>query len=118
MQVCWLETVSDGVRASPVLVQYHVNYLSDLPIELRKTPKLYSDTRTVAQELLRSDSPLQTVQRFVETGETDPREIINKKQAYEMRRYVLSNARKKHRKRTFEEAGIFYDDDMFEEVYY
>uniref|UniRef100_A0A8R1HY01 Uncharacterized protein n=1 Tax=Caenorhabditis japonica TaxID=281687 RepID=A0A8R1HY01_CAEJA len=35
-----------------------------------------------------------------------------------MRRYVLSNARKKHRKRTFEEAGIFYDDDMFEEVYY
>ncbi|CAI2350918.1 unnamed protein product [Caenorhabditis sp. 36 PRJEB53466] len=118
-KVCWLETTSDGVRASPVLVQYHVNYLSDNPIELRKTPKLYSDTRSVAQELLRSDSPLQTVARFVETGETDPREIINKKQAYEMRRYVMASARKRQaRKREFEESGMFYDDEMYEEVYY
>ncbi|EFP04490.1 hypothetical protein CRE_24854 [Caenorhabditis remanei] len=114
-KVCWLETVADCVRASPVLVQYHVNYLSDNPIELRKTPKLYSDTRSVAQELLRSDSPLQTVQRFVETGETDPREIINKKQAYEMRRYVMANARKRGQ-RKFED--MYFDDEMFEEIYY
>ncbi|CDH93288.1 Dynein heavy chain 1, axonemal [Caenorhabditis elegans] len=117
LQVCWLESLVDNSRASPVLVQYHVNYLSDNPIELRKTPKLYSDTRSVAQELLRSDSPLQTVQRFVETGETDPREIINKKQAYEMRRYVMANARKRMHRR-MDDNGVYYDDEMFEEVYY
>ncbi|PIC37047.1 hypothetical protein B9Z55_015823 [Caenorhabditis nigoni] len=114
-KVCWLETVPNCIRSSPVLVQYIVNYLSDTPIELRKTPKLYSDTRSVAQELLRSDSPLQTVARFVETGETDPREIINKKQAYEMRRYVMANARKRTQ-RKFED--LYFDEDMFEEVQY
>lgn len=114
-KVCWLETVTDAVRASPVLVQYLVNYLSAAPIECRKTPKLYSDTRSVAQELLRSDSPLETVQRFVETGETDPREIINKKQAYEMRRYVLATARKRGQ-RKFDD--MYFDDEMFEEVHY
>ncbi|EGT56167.1 hypothetical protein CAEBREN_20704 [Caenorhabditis brenneri] len=117
-KVCWLETVADCVRASPVLVQYHVNYLSDNPIELRKTPKLYSDTRSVAQELLRSDSPLQTVQRFVETGETDPREIINKKQAYEMRRYVMANQRKRVNRSKYSDDFYIDDNDMFEEVYY
>ncbi|ULT97766.1 hypothetical protein L3Y34_005535 [Caenorhabditis briggsae] len=118
-KVCWLETVPNCIRSSPVLVQYIVNYLSDTPIELRKTPKLYSDTRSVAQELLRSDSPLQTVARFVETGETDPREVINKKQvgqeAYEMRRYVMANARKRTQ-RKFED--LYFDEDMFEEVQY
>uniref|UniRef100_A0A1I7UZE0 SWIM-type domain-containing protein n=1 Tax=Caenorhabditis tropicalis TaxID=1561998 RepID=A0A1I7UZE0_9PELO len=119
-KVCWLETIAGCSRASPVLVQYHVNYLSDNPIELRKTPKLYSDTRSVAQELLRSDSPLQTVQRFVETGETDPREIINKKQAYEMRRYVMANARKRTlaAARKYDDGGMYFDDDVFEEIYY
>lgn len=120
-KVCWLETAIDNMRASPVLVQYHVNYLSEHPIELRKTPKLYSDTRSVAQELLRSDSPLQTVQRFVETGETDPREIINKKQAYEMRRYVMANARKRvgGQRPKYDEHGMYYEnDDMFEEIFF
>ncbi|PIC12051.1 hypothetical protein B9Z55_028673 [Caenorhabditis nigoni] len=32
------------------------------------------------KSLLRSDFPAQTVARFVETGETDPREFIDKKQ--------------------------------------
>ncbi|CAB3409135.1 unnamed protein product [Caenorhabditis bovis] len=50
-KVCWLETCPDGVRASPVLVQYHVNFVSDVPIECRRTPKLYSDTRSVAQAM-------------------------------------------------------------------
>ncbi|CAO4367107.1 unnamed protein product [Caenorhabditis nigoni] len=80
-ETCWLETVPNCIRSSPVLVQYIVNYLSDTPIKLRKTPKLYSDTRSVAHALLRSDSPVQTVAKFVETGETDPREIEKKKQA-------------------------------------
>lgn len=37
-----------------------------------------------------------------------------------MRRYVMSNARKRsnQRKRDFDESGMFYDEEMYEEVYY
>ncbi|CAI5449038.1 unnamed protein product [Caenorhabditis angaria] len=97
-KVCWLETCPDGVRASPVLVQYYVNYISEIPIE--------------------------TVARFIETGETDPREIINKKQAYEMRRYVFNTRRKKHKREELIDLDgnpIFFDDpngDIYEETVY
>ncbi|PIC12036.1 hypothetical protein B9Z55_028662 [Caenorhabditis nigoni] len=67
------------------------------------------------KSLLRSDFPLPTVARFVETGEKDPREIINKKQAYEMRRYVMANARKRT-PRKFED--LYFDESMFEQVQY